>query len=97
MPSVRKILTDKLYLSAVGIVVVFLVAIAYSGILTAVIGLVIKYTIGLRLSEEDEVEGIDFVAHGESAYDIHTSGGGGGTGVLAAKTAPVTVTEGANA
>ncbi len=29
MPSVRNILTDKLYLSAVGIVVVFLVAIAY--------------------------------------------------------------------
>ena len=60
-----------------------------------VIGLAIKYTIGFRLAEEDEVEGIDFVAHGESAYDIHTSGGGGGTGVLAAKTAPVS--EGANA
>ena len=29
MPSVRNILTDRLYLSAVGIVVVFLVAIAY--------------------------------------------------------------------
>ena len=72
-----------------------LVAIVFSGILTAVIGLAIKYTIGLRLAEEDEVEGIDFVAHGESAYDIHTSGGGGSTGVLAAKTAPVT--EGASA
>ena len=45
--------------------------------ITLIIGLAIKYTIGLRLSEEDEVEGIDFVAHGESAYDIHTSGGGG--------------------
>ena len=53
-----------------------LVAIAFSGVLTAVIALAIKYTIGLRLAEEDEVEGIDFVAHGESAYDIHTSGGG---------------------
>ena len=52
-------------------------AIVFSGVLTAVIGLAIKYTIGLRLAEEDEVEGIDFVAHGESAYDIHTSGGGG--------------------
>ena len=64
------------------------------GSLTAVIALAIKYTIGLRLSEEDEVEGIDFVAHGESAYDIHTSGGGSSS-VLAAKTAPVT--EGASA
>ena len=73
-----------------------LVAIAFSGVLTAVIALAIKYTLGLRLSEEDEVEGIDFVAHGESAYDIHTSGGGGGsTGVLATRTAPVT--EGASA
>ena len=70
-------------------------AIAFSGVITLVIGLAIKYTIGLRLAEEDEVEGIDFVAHGESAYDIHTSGGGGSSSVLAAKTAPVT--EGANA
>ena len=71
-----------------------LVAITFSGVLTLIIGLAIKYTIGLRLTEEDEVEGIDFVAHGESAYDIHTSGGGTST-LLAAKTAPVT--EGANA
>ena len=59
------------------------------------LGLAIKYTIGWRVTEEDEVEGIDFVAHGESAYDIHTSGGSSSTGVLAARTAPVT--EGANA
>ena len=76
-----------------------LVAIVFSGVLTAVIALAIKYTIGLRLHEEDEVEGIDFVAHGESAYDIHTSGGGS-TGILAAKTAPVATaheSEGAHA
>jgi Amt family ammonium transporter len=71
-----------------------LVAIGFSGVITLVIGLAIKYTIGLRLAEEDEVEGIDFVAHGESAYDIHTSGGGSSS-VLAPKTA--SVTEGANA
>jgi Amt family ammonium transporter len=74
-----------------------LVAIVYSAVVTTVIALAIKYTIGLRIAEEDEVEGIDFVAHGESAYDLHTSSGRGGssTGVLAAKTAPVT--EGAQA
>jgi Amt family ammonium transporter len=71
-----------------------LVAIAWSAVATTIIALVIKFTIGWRLTEEDEVEGIDFVAHGESAYDIHTSGGGSSS-VLAAKTAPVT--EGANA
>jgi Amt family ammonium transporter len=67
-----------------------LVAIAFSGVVTAVVGLAVKHTIGLRLNEEDEVEGIDFVAHGESAYDLHASsfgGGGGSTGVLAARTA----------
>ncbi len=73
-----------------------LTAIAYSGVITAIIALAIKYTIGLRVTEEDEVEGIDFVAHGESAYDLHTSTTGGGkSGILAASTAPST--EGANA
>ena len=54
-----------------------LVAVACSGVLTTVIALAIKYTIGLRIAEEDEVEGIDFVEHGESAYDLHTGIGGG--------------------
>ena len=68
-----------------------LVAIAFSAVVTTVLALAIKYTIGLRIAEEDEVEGIDFVAHGESAYDLHISsrGGSSSTGVLAAKTAPV--------
>ena len=61
-----------------------LVAVVYSGVVTTVIALAIKYTIGLRIAEEDEVEGIDFVAHGESAYDLHTGVGGGvKSGVLA--------------
>ena len=54
-----------------------LVAVLYSGILTAVIALAIKYTIGLRLDEEDEVNGIDLAAHGESAYDLHSGTSGG--------------------
>ncbi|MFT4263024.1 MAG: ammonium transporter [Nocardioides sp.] len=55
-----------------------LVAIAWSGIATAIIGLAIKYTLGWRISDEAEVEGIDADQHGEAAYDI-----AGGTGVLA--------------
>ena len=77
-----------------------LVAVVYSGVLTAVIALAIKYTIGLRLDEEDEVNGIDLVAHGESAYDLHSGTSGGGSSVLAASTAPATTTsktEGASA
>ncbi len=67
-----------------------LVAIAYSAVVTTVIALVIKFTIGLRIPAEDEVEGIDFVAHGESAYDLHTGVGGGvKSGVLAGATGVV--------
>ena len=40
--------------------------------------LLIKFTIGLRISEDDEVGGIDLAAHGEAAYDSHTGVGGGG-------------------
>jgi Amt family ammonium transporter len=81
-----------------------LVAVAYSGVLTAVIALAIKYTIGLRLDAEDEVNGIDLAEHGESAYDLHSGTSGGGTGILAGSTASSTArpsaassTEGANA
>ena len=55
----------------------------------------VKYTIGLRIDEEDEVEGIDFVEHGESAYDLHTGGGVGGERRPRRRTAPAT--QGANA
>jgi Amt family ammonium transporter len=64
-----------------------LIAIAWSGVATAIIGLAIKYTIGWRISEEDEVnDGIDLAQHGESAYDFASLGGGGHglpTGALA--------------
>jgi Amt family ammonium transporter len=44
-----------------------------SGLAATVLGLAIKYTIGWRVTEEDEVEGIDFAQHGETAYDLATS------------------------
>ncbi|WP_245155092.1 ammonium transporter [Nocardioides sp. 1609] len=74
-----------------------LVAVLYSGILTAVIALAIKYTLGLRLDEDDEVGGIDLAEHGESAYDLHPGSfsSGGSTGVLAKST--VRTEEGAQA
>jgi Amt family ammonium transporter len=52
-----------------------LVAVVWTAVFTTVIGLGIKYTIGWRISEEDEIEGIDFVEHGESAYDLHATAG----------------------
>jgi Amt family ammonium transporter len=68
--------------------------------MTLIIGLAIKYTLGWRVSDEAEVEGVDFDQHGETAYDLHTGLGGGGrsaTSVLATSTVPVTDSEGANA
>ena len=63
-----------------------LIAIAWSGVFTAIIAFAIKFTMGWRISEEDEVEGIDFAEHGEVGYDLNNRGGGGslsGTGVTA--------------
>ena len=36
--------------------------------MTLVILLALKYTLGLRVSEEDEEEGLDLSQHGEQAY-----------------------------
>jgi Amt family ammonium transporter len=71
---------------------------AYSFVLTLIIGFAISKTIGFRVDEEEEVEGIDFVEHGESGYDFTSSSGGGtrATGVITT-TEPATVKEGASA
>ena len=54
-----------------------LTAIAWSGIATTIIAFAIKFTIGWRIDEEDEVnDGIDLAQHGESAYDFASLGGG---------------------
>jgi Amt family ammonium transporter len=50
-----------------------LFTIVWTGVLTTIIAFAIKFTIGWRISEEDEVEGIDFAEHGETAYDLATS------------------------
>ena len=50
-------------------------AIIWTGVLTALIAVGIRYTIGWRIDQDDEVEGIDLAEHGESAYDIATNTG----------------------
>ncbi len=52
------------------------VVMAFSFVLTFVIGTLVDKTIGFRLDEEFEVTGIDQVEHLESAYD-HAGGAGG--------------------
>ncbi len=56
-------------------VLVALFAMVWSAVATLVVGLAIKYTMGWRITEEDEIEGIDFVDHGEAAYDLATTSG----------------------
>jgi Amt family ammonium transporter len=54
-----------------------LIAIAWSGVFTAIIGFGIKYTMGWRIDEEAEINGIDLEQHGESAYDFVSLSGSG--------------------
>lgn len=68
---------DQLWRQAVGAGAVLL----YSAIGTAIVALIVKYTIGLRLSEEDESSGIDEAEHAETGYDL--AGVSSGSSVLA--------------
>ncbi|MFI7328016.1 ammonium transporter [Streptomyces rubiginosohelvolus] len=63
---------DQLGKQVVGVVAVL----AYSLVVSAVIALAIHRTIGMRVSEDDEVSGIDQVEHAETAYDFSGTGGG---------------------
>jgi Amt family ammonium transporter len=42
----------------------------YSGVVTLILALILKYTIGLRLNAEDEASGIDEAEHAETGYDF---------------------------
>jgi ammonium transporter, Amt family len=44
------------------------VTIVWSGLVAFIAFKLVDYTIGLRVSEEDEREGLDTTAHGEAAY-----------------------------
>jgi Amt family ammonium transporter len=77
-----------------------LFTVVWTGVLTTLIALAIKHTIGWRVTEDEEIEGIDFAEHGESAYDLDGRSGGvlaGSSGVLASSQAASTSQEGAMA
>jgi Amt family ammonium transporter len=67
---------------------VALVAVVWSAVATLIVGLAIKRTMGWRIAEEDEVEGIDFTEHGETAYEFASRGGG--SKLLGTASAPTT-------
>ncbi|OAB86678.1 ammonium transporter [Janibacter melonis] len=56
-------------------VVIALASLVISAVLTLVIALALKATMGWRVSEDDEVAGIDAAEHAESGYDLVARGG----------------------
>ena len=56
-------------------IAVAVVSLVISAALTLVIALAIKATMGWRISDDDEVAGIDSVEHAESGYDLVARGG----------------------
>ncbi|GAA2092651.1 ammonium transporter [Actinomadura alba] len=67
---------------------------AYSLVLTYVIGKVIDLTIGFRADAEDEISGIDSAAHAETAYDFGTIHSGIGASLPAAVRQATAVSDG---
>jgi len=66
--------TDQLWRQAVGAFAVL----GYSAVVTAILALLLKHTIGLRLDREAEAAGVDEAEHAETAYDFAATGGGSG-------------------
>jgi Amt family ammonium transporter len=76
---------DQLWRQAVGAVAVL----AFSFLVTTVIGLVIQRTMGFRVETDDEVAGIDLRQHAETGYDISgVTGGRFAAGLPAGHTGP---------
>jgi Amt family ammonium transporter len=46
------------------------VSIAFCAIMTTLIGLAVKHTIGLRVTDQEERDGLDITVHGERAYHL---------------------------
>jgi ammonium transporter, Amt family len=49
----------------------------YSLVVTAIIALILRAVMGLRVTEEEEMAGLDVAEHAESAYVLDNTGGGG--------------------
>jgi len=63
---------DQLWRQAVGAFAVLF----FSLIMTLIIGLLLHKTIGFRVSEEEELSGVDESEHAETGYDLGTFGAG---------------------
>lgn len=57
----------------------------YSFAVTLVLALVLKAMVGVRVSEDDEIAGVDQAVHAETAYELGEAGGGGRFAGIGAK------------
>ena len=53
---------------------------AYSFVVSGIIGLIVDKAMGFRIDGEHEVSGIDLVVHAETAYDLHATAGARSSG-----------------
>lgn len=70
-----------------------LATVVYCAVVTTIIALLVRFTIGLRVDDESEQVGIDESEHAETGYEFSGLRGGGGLGTApkpAAASAPVT-------
>jgi len=72
-------------------------AVGYSFVATFIIAKVIDWVMGLRLTPDEELEGMDTVLHAETAYDFAGVAAGGFSPGQRAANQSVSVTEGASA
>ncbi len=56
-------------------IAIALSSVVWSGVMTLIIGLALKATMGWRISDDDETVGIDQTEHAETAYELAARGG----------------------
>jgi ammonium transporter, Amt family len=64
---------------------------AYSFVVTLILGFILQKTIGFRVDKDAEMEGVDLTQHAESAYELDVVSGGGFVGSAAKAKTPVSV------
>ena len=60
-----------------------LAVLAFSFVVTYIIGFLLEKTIGFRISRDEEIEGVDVTSHAETAYELDSRSGSGLGGLLA--------------
>ena len=57
--------------SQFGVQVIGLLAVlVWSAIASVIICIIVKSAVGLRVSDDEEVEGLDITSHGETGYNL---------------------------